>query len=74
MREARTIEPWNFIEDGKEDQANNMLNAEDNIMHAFINEVEAQSGKKIAEEDARHLIAEATDIRALIQLAIGTPI
>ncbi|MBC8520774.1 MAG: carboxypeptidase regulatory-like domain-containing protein [Methanomicrobia archaeon] len=36
-----------FIEDGKEDQANNMLNAEDNIMNAFINEVEAESGKKI---------------------------
>jgi len=63
-----------FIEDGKESQANNMLNAEDNIMNAFINEVEAQSGKKIPEEDADHLITGATDIRALIQLAIETPI
>jgi len=36
-----------FIEDGKEKQASNMLNAEDNIMNAFINEVEAESGKKI---------------------------
>lgn len=51
-----------------------MLNAEDNIMNAFLNEVEAQRGKKIAEEDADHLIVEATDIRALIQLAIEAPI
>jgi hypothetical protein len=63
-----------FIEDGKEKQANNMLNAEDNIMNAFINEVEAQSGKKIAEEDAEHLMVAATDIRALIQLALETSI
>ena len=63
-----------FIEDDKETQANNMLNAEDNIMNAFINEVEAQSGKKISEEDAAKLKEEATDIRALIQLAIETPI
>jgi hypothetical protein len=74
MREARTIEPWNFIEDDKETQANNILNAEDNIINAFINEVEAGSGKKIAEGDVSHLIAEATEIRALIQLAIETPI
>jgi len=51
-----------------------MLNAEDNIMHAFINEVEAQSGKKILEEDAERLKEKATEIRALIQLAIETPI
>ncbi|RZN38286.1 MAG: carboxypeptidase regulatory-like domain-containing protein [Methanophagales archaeon ANME-1-THS] len=63
-----------FITNGKEKQANNMLNAEDNIMNAFIKEVEAQSGKKIARQDAEHLLAEAAEIRALIQLAIETPI
>ncbi|MBE0516330.1 MAG: carboxypeptidase regulatory-like domain-containing protein [Methanophagales archaeon] len=63
-----------FIGNGKEKQANNMLNAEDNIMNAFINEVEAQSGKKLAEEDTEHVIAEAMSIRALIRLAIKTPI
>lgn len=63
-----------FIEDGKEKQANNMLNAEDNIMNAFINEVEAQSGKKIGGHDADHLRAEAAAMRALIQVAIETPI
>jgi hypothetical protein len=52
-----------FILDKKEKQANNMLKAASNILGAFINEVEAQSGKKIAEEDAEKLIQRAQKIR-----------
>lgn len=45
-----------------------------NIMNAFINEGEAQSGKKIVGHDADQLRAEAAAIRALIQSAVDTPI
>lgn len=63
-----------FIDQNKEDQANNMLNAEDNLVQAFMNEVDAQSGKGVSTEDAAKLNSGATEIRELIQEAIGTPI
>jgi PKD repeat protein len=63
-----------FIDQNKETQANNMLNAEDNLMNAFVNEVDAQTGKAISTADATKLNSGATEIRGLIQEAIGTPI
>ncbi|MDI6888731.1 MAG: hypothetical protein QMC78_03420 [Methanocellales archaeon] len=51
-----------FLLDGKEKQANNMLKATSNILDAFINEVGALSDKKIAEEDAKSLVQQAEKI------------
>ena len=55
-------------------EANNMLTAEEKIINAFVSEVEAQSEKEIAEEDAAKLKEKAMGIRALIQLAMETPV
>jgi len=63
-----------FIDQTKENQANNMLNAEDNQMNAFTNRVDAQAGKGITVEDASTLNTIAAEIRDLIQKAIATPI
>jgi uncharacterized membrane protein len=63
-----------FIDQNKEAQANNMLNAEDNMMNAFMNEVNAQTGKAISTGDAAKLKNGATKIRGFIQKAIETPI
>jgi len=51
-----------FIQDGKEKQADNMLNATSNILDAFISEVGALSDKKITEEDAKSLVQQAQKI------------
>ena len=63
-----------FIDNNKETQANNMLNAEDNLMNAFMNEVDAQSGKKVSTVDAAKLKDGAIEIRRFVQKAIETPI
>jgi PKD repeat protein len=71
---AKNADALRFIDQNKEPQANNMLNAEDNLMQAFINDVDAQTGKAISNEDATKLNNGAMEIRDLIQKAIETPI
>ena len=63
-----------LIKEGEEKQANNMLKACENIMNAFINEVEAQTGNKIPEDSADSLIRSAQEIIENINEAITTPI
>jgi PKD repeat protein len=63
-----------FIDQNKEDQANNMLSAEDNLIGAFMNEVDAQAVKAFPSGDASMLNTRATEIRGLIQEAIDIPI
>jgi hypothetical protein len=50
------------LEAGNTTVAMNMFNAAANMLGAFINEVQAQRGKKIAVGDADSLIAQAQDI------------
>ncbi|MEW6003475.1 MAG: S8 family serine peptidase [Nitrospirota bacterium] len=59
---------------GEEKQANNMLNTTSNMLNAFVNEVEAQSGKKITVEVADDLISKAQKTRDHITTAIETPL
>ena len=42
-----------------------------NQLNAFINQVEAQRGKKISEADADALIAAAQEIIALIEIGVA---
>ncbi len=51
-----------------------MLKACENIMNAFINEVEAQTGNKIPEDIADSLIRSAQEIIENINETITTPI
>ena len=51
-----------FVLEGKEKQADNMLKSVSNILNAFINEIDAQSGKKIATDDAENLIQHTNEI------------
>jgi PKD repeat protein len=71
---AKNDDALKLIDQNKETQANNMLNAEDNLMQAFINEVDAQTGKAISTSDAKTLKDSAMEIRDFIQKAIETPI
>jgi hypothetical protein len=71
---AKNGDALKFIDQIKEKQANDMLNAEDNLMNAFMNDVAAQTGKAISTADAATLNSGATAIRALIQEAIAMPI
>lgn len=71
---AKNDDALKFIDQNKETQANNQLNAEDNQMNAFMNRVEAQAGKAITAEDAAVLNTGTSGIRELIQRGIGTPI
>jgi hypothetical protein len=48
-----------YINEGRIAQGKNMLNSASNIIEAFINEVNAQKGKKISEEDANEFISWA---------------
>lgn len=50
------------VESGKYNQANNMLRTSQNVINAFINQVEAQYDKKIMQPDAEMLIGEANTI------------
>ena len=64
------------LEAGDTTVALNMFNAAANMLGAFINEVEAQRGKKITEEDADSFIACAEDIIWRLQTGIwegGSP-
>jgi hypothetical protein len=65
----KAVHAWYFIDAEKEKQANNMLTACENILEAFINEVDVQSGKKITTENATILIEKAEDIKAKIEEA-----
>jgi len=56
-----------LINQGRETQANNMLNAAGNMLQAFINEVQAQAGKAIPTTDAQTLIQIAQNIQQNIQ-------
>jgi hypothetical protein len=71
---AKNGDALKFIDQNKEVQANNMLSAEDNLVQAFMNEVDAQTGKGISTGGAAKLNYGATEIRGLIQEAIETPI
>lgn len=71
---AKNDDALKFIDQNKETQANNQLNAEDNQMNALINQVDAQTGKGITSDNAATLKAMAAEIRDLIQKAIATPI
>ena len=72
---AKNSDALKFIDQNKETQANSMLTAEDNLVQAFVNEVDAQTGgKAISSEDAKRLKDSALNIRELIQKAIGIPI
>lgn len=57
------------IESGKDKQANNMLDTSQNIINAFINQVEAQYDKKIMQPDAEVLIEKANTILEDIEFA-----
>ncbi len=64
------------LEAGDTTVAMNMFNAAANMLGAFINEVEAQRGDKIAEGDADSFIAQAADIIWRLQTGIwegGSP-
>lgn len=61
------------ILNGDENHADNMLNCAQNKINAFINEVEAQRGKKISEEDADTLVSTAQTIIEHINDTIATP-
>ncbi|ODS39304.1 MAG: hypothetical protein A7315_11265 [Candidatus Altiarchaeales archaeon WOR_SM1_79] len=62
------------IKNEKEKQANNMLNACENIMNAFINDVEAQKGKKVPGELADEWIETANMIINHLDTTIETQI
>ncbi len=50
------------LEAGDTTVAVNMFNSAANMLSAFINEVEAQRGKKVTEEDADSFVSQAEDI------------
>lgn len=57
------------LDDGKDKQANNMMDASQNIINAFINQVDAQYDKKIMQPDAEILIEKANTILEDIEFA-----
>lgn len=70
--EMKVDQAIQWIDQGREKPANNMLNAAQNILQAFINEVEAQAGKAISPTDAQTLIQTAQKIQKDIQEAKST--
>jgi uncharacterized repeat protein (TIGR01451 family) len=62
------------ILNGNENHANNMLNCAESKINAFINEVEAQRGKKISKEDADILTNVAQTIILHIDDTTATPL
>lgn len=56
-----------FLLEGNEKQAKNMLKAENNILKALINEISAQNGKEISTSDAEKLIQHVEKIRKGIE-------
>jgi hypothetical protein len=55
----KTGEAGYFVQNGDESQAWNMLSGIENVLEALNNEVEAQRGKKISQEDADILITQS---------------
>jgi hypothetical protein len=62
-----------YILEGRMKQANNMLKAAQGIMNAYINQIEAQSGKHIPKYTADTWIAIAQTIIIDIEVTIMTP-
>jgi len=56
-----------YIKGGQAKKGKNSLNAASNILTAFINEVNAQTGKKISEEDASEFINWAQKMLLTLQ-------
>jgi len=63
-----------WIVQGRETAANNMLNAAENMLQGFVNEVQAQAGKAISPADAQTLIQRAQTIQEDILKAKSTPL
>lgn len=72
--EMKVDQAIQWINQGRETPANNMLNTAQNIIQAFINEVKAQTGKEISPTDAQTLIQTAQNIQQNIQKARNTPL
>lgn len=62
------------ITEKREKQANNMLNACENVINSFINEVKAQKGKNVPDELASEWIVTAGTIINHLNTTIETPI
>ncbi|MGB2768645.1 MAG: T9SS type A sorting domain-containing protein [Candidatus Zixiibacteriota bacterium] len=60
--ERKKHQGLDYLEAGDATKAVKMFNAAANIMGAFINETEAQRGKKVLESDADSFITQAEDI------------
>ena len=60
--ERKKHQGLDYLEAGDTTKAVKMFNAAANIMGAFINETEAQRGKKVLESDADSFITQAEDI------------
>jgi hypothetical protein len=72
--EMKVDQAIQWINQGRENPANNMLNAAQNILQAFINEVKAQAGKAISSSDAQTLIQTVQNIQQDVQKAKNTPL
>lgn len=72
--EKKVDQAIQWINQGTDPPANNMLNAAQNILQEFMNEVKAQTGKAISSADAQTLIQTAQNIQQNIQTAKNTPI
>ena len=59
-----------YINEGYDKLGKNMLNSASNIVNAFINEVNAQKGKKISEENANEFIEWAEKMILTLQIQI----
>jgi len=72
--ETKVDQALQWIINGRETPANNLLSAAQNIVQAFINDVQAQSGKAITSADALALIQIAQAIQEDILKAQNTPL
>ena len=63
-----------WIKQGDATVANNLLQAANQILDAFINQVSAQKGKAIQPADALALIGQAQKIQNDIQQALSQPV
>lgn len=72
--EAKVSQAVQWIIQGREGQANNMLSAAQAILQGFISEVKAQSGKGISPAIAQIMIQMAQNIQQDIQQAKNTPL
>jgi hypothetical protein len=72
--EMKVDQAIQWVNQGREHPANNMLNVIQNMLQAFINEVKAQTGKEISPTDSQTLIQTAQNIQQNIQTAKNTPL